>query len=58
MNTENTASVPFDEQAALEELERLQRAIAASRRQRGQTVSGLCCRLPRPVRSRPPSRRR
>jgi hypothetical protein len=39
MNTENTASAPFNEQAALEELERLQRAIEESRRQRGQTVA-------------------
>lgn len=39
MNTENAASAPFNEQAALEELERLQRAIEESRRQRGQTVA-------------------
>jgi hypothetical protein len=33
-----SAGAPFDEQAALEELERLQHAIEESRRQRGQTV--------------------
>ena len=35
----NERSRPFDEQAALEELERLQRAIRESRRQRGETVA-------------------
>src|SRR4249919_1514391 len=38
MTGRESAGAPFDEQAALEELERLQRAIEASRRQRGQTV--------------------
>ena len=38
MTGRESAGAPFDEQAALEELERLQRAIEESRRQRGQTV--------------------
>ena len=38
MSTENPTSVPFDEQAALEELERLQHAIQETRRLRGKTV--------------------
>ena len=38
MTGPESAGAPFDEQAALEELERLQRAIEESRRQRGQTV--------------------
>jgi len=36
--TDNTQGRPFNEQAALEELERLQAAIAQARRQRGETV--------------------
>lgn len=38
MPTEQTADAPFDEQAALAELERLQRAIEESRRRRNRTV--------------------
>ena len=38
MITGRESGAPFDEQAALEELERLQHAIDESRRQRGQTV--------------------
>ena len=38
MTGRESAGAPFDEQAALEELERLQHAIEESRRQRGQTV--------------------
>jgi hypothetical protein len=38
MRTEGAPSQPFDEQAALEELERLRDAIEASRRKRSQTT--------------------
>ena len=38
MTGQTPSGVPFDEQAALEELERLQRAIEETRRRRGQTV--------------------
>jgi Domain of unknown function (DUF4115) len=38
MTSENHAAAQFDEQAALAELERLQRAIEESRRRRGETV--------------------
>jgi cytoskeleton protein RodZ len=38
MTGRESAGAPFNEQAALEELERLQRAIEESRRQRGQSV--------------------
>src|SRR3954468_12045119 len=38
MTTRNRVDPSFDESAALEELERLQRAIEASRKRRGETV--------------------
>jgi hypothetical protein len=39
--TDSTGGTRFNEQAALEELERLQRAIEASRRKRGQSVEAF-----------------
>jgi hypothetical protein len=39
--TDSTGGTRFNEQAALEELERLQRAIEASRRRRGQSVDAF-----------------
>jgi hypothetical protein len=39
--TDSTGGTRFNEQAALEELERLQRAIEASRRKRGQSVDAF-----------------